>query len=98
MIKKLNFKQGIGIAEKSQETRRDCWGGNVNHKSLFWSIKMFKDHWVKIGICGLHYHPSDPFLFLQRSLFLVWKFYFFIILVIIHIIIIIIIIIILSQV
>ena len=27
---------------------------------------------VKIGICGLHYHPSDPFLFggfFQRSLF-----------------------------
>ena len=45
---------------------------------------MFTDHWVKIGICGLNYHPSDPFLFLgffQRSLFLVWKFYFFIILV-----------------
>ena len=31
MLKKI-FKQGIGIAEKSQETRRDCWGGNVNHK------------------------------------------------------------------
>ena len=36
MIKKNKiFKQGIGIAEKSQETRRDRWGGNVNHKSLF---------------------------------------------------------------
>ena len=35
MIKK-NFKQGIGIAEKSQETRRDCWGGNVTY---FDSIK-----------------------------------------------------------
>ena len=30
------FKQGIGIAEKSQETRIDWWDGNVNHKSLFW--------------------------------------------------------------
>jgi len=29
------FKQGIGIAEKSQEARRDHWGVNVNHKSLF---------------------------------------------------------------
>ena len=29
------IKQGIGIAEKSQETRRDRWGGNVNHKCLF---------------------------------------------------------------
>jgi len=34
MIEKKNFKQGIGIAEKSQETRRDCWGANVNHKFL----------------------------------------------------------------
>jgi len=24
------FKQGLGIAEKSLETRRDRWGGNVN--------------------------------------------------------------------
>ena len=30
-----NFKRGIGIAEKSHETRSDRWGGNVNHKSLF---------------------------------------------------------------
>ena len=42
------------------------------------------DGWVNIWIWGLHYHPSDPFLFLgffQRSLFLVWKFYFLTILV-----------------
>jgi len=32
---KNKIKQGIGIAEKSQETRRDHCGGNVNHKSLF---------------------------------------------------------------
>ena len=35
MIKNKIFKQGIGIAEKSQETRRNHWGGNVNYKSLF---------------------------------------------------------------
>jgi len=29
------IKEGIRIAEKSQETRRDYWGGNVDHKSLF---------------------------------------------------------------
>ena len=30
------FKQEIGIAEKSQETRKDRCGGNaVNHKTLF---------------------------------------------------------------
>jgi len=37
MVKNKIFKQGIGIAEKSLETRRDhwAWGGNVNPKSLF---------------------------------------------------------------
>jgi len=35
MVKNKIFKQGIGIAEKSLETRRDRWGGNVNPKSLF---------------------------------------------------------------
>jgi len=35
MIKNEIFKQGIGIVEKSQETKRDRWGGNVNHKCLF---------------------------------------------------------------
>jgi len=31
MIKNKIFKQGIGIAEKSQETRRDGWGGNCRN-------------------------------------------------------------------
>jgi len=35
MLKNKIFKQEIGIAKKSQETRRDRCGGNVNHKSLF---------------------------------------------------------------
>jgi len=36
MIKnKFSNKEYIGIAEKSQETRRDRWGGNVDHKFLF---------------------------------------------------------------
>jgi len=30
MLKNKIIKQEIGIAEKSQETRRDCCGGNVN--------------------------------------------------------------------
>jgi len=34
-LKNKIFKQGIGIAEKSLETGRDRWGGNVNPKSLF---------------------------------------------------------------
>jgi len=34
-LKNKIFKQGIGIAEKSLETRKDHWGGNVNPKSLF---------------------------------------------------------------
>ena len=33
-LKNKIFKQEIGIAEKSQETRMDRCGGNVNHKSL----------------------------------------------------------------
>jgi len=35
MIKNKIFIEGIGITEKSLETRRDRWGGNVNPKSLF---------------------------------------------------------------
>jgi len=35
VIKIENFKRRIGIAEKSLETRRDCWCGHVNYKSLF---------------------------------------------------------------
>jgi len=35
MLEKIKFqtrnRDQIGIAEKSQETRRDRWGGNVNH-------------------------------------------------------------------
>jgi len=34
-LKIENFKRRIGIAEKTYKTRRDRWGGNVNHKSLF---------------------------------------------------------------
>jgi len=34
----IKNKQRIGIAEKSKETRRDCWGGNVKHKSLFENV------------------------------------------------------------
>jgi len=58
------LKQEIGIAEKSQETRRDHWGGNVNTNPYFDSVKMLMDYQVKISICGLNYHPSDPFCLL----------------------------------
>jgi len=34
-LKNKIFKQRIGIAEKSLETRRDRWAGNVNYKCLF---------------------------------------------------------------
>jgi len=52
MIKNKIFKQGIGIAEKAKNQEEIAVGGDVNHNG------------VKIGICGLHHHPSDPFLFL----------------------------------
>ena len=76
MVKNKIFKQGIGIAEKSLETRRGAIrkmihiGDSVIHKHF---------NGVKIGIWGLHYHPSDPFFFLgffQRSLFLFENFIF----------------------
>ena len=36
MNKKLKIlKRRRGISERSNETRKDCWGGNVNHNSLF---------------------------------------------------------------
>jgi len=34
MLKNKIFKQEIGIAEKSQETRDRCGGNAVNHKFL----------------------------------------------------------------
>ena len=46
-----------------QETRRDGWDGNVNHKSLFDSVIHKRFNGVKIGICGLHYHPAIPSCF-----------------------------------
>ena len=36
MVKKQNFQTRNRDRWKSLETRRDCWGGNVNPKSLFW--------------------------------------------------------------
>ena len=71
------FKQGIGIAEKSLETRRDHWGGNVNPNPYFDLVihkvihigdsvicKVIRKHCngVKIGIWGLHYHPQRSLL------------------------------------
>ena len=58
MIKNKIFKQGIGIAEKSLETRRDHWGGNVNYKSLFDSIKMFMDHFTDHQVSNMD-HFTD---------------------------------------
>jgi len=65
------FKQGIRIAEKKQEGITMMVMQTTD--SYFDPIKMAMDLCIKIGIYGLHYHPSDPFLFLgllQRSLFL----------------------------
>jgi len=59
IIKIENFKRRIGIAEKSHKTRKDHWGGNVNHKFLFCVPITFQLYngplmiRVKIGICCL---------------------------------------------
>ena len=40
MNKKLKILRGrIGITEKSHETRRDCWDGNVNQNPYFDSFQ-----------------------------------------------------------
>ena len=37
----------------------------MNHDNPYFSSVVRKHfNGIKIGICGLHYHPSDPFLFL----------------------------------
>jgi len=59
------------------------WSFKKHHEA---AIQQLKHHEavrvrVKIGICGLHYHPSNPFLFhgfFQQSLFFFWNFQFFI--------------------
>ena len=44
---------GIGIAEKSHKTRRDRWGGNVNHNNIYQWIKSFlTNHHQQVIIDG----------------------------------------------
>ena len=66
--KKSTIKQGIGIAEKSQETRRDRWGGHVTTNPYFDSVIRENLNAGKIGICG---YMATPAIWPQRSLFLV---------------------------
>ena len=62
------FKQGIGIADKKPSNKKGSVGWQCKLQiPILTPIKMFTDHWVKIGICGLHYHP-------QRSLLVSWLF------------------------
>ena len=42
----------------------ECWGGYINHKSLFKSVIPKDFSRVKIWICGLNYHPSNALLLL----------------------------------
>jgi len=61
----------IGIAKKAMKGSLGWWckpqipiltlSLDSLHALLFWDPCMSK--YVKIGICGLHHHPSDPFLF-----------------------------------
>jgi len=64
MIKNKIFKQGIEIAEKSQETRRDYWGGNNpyfdSNKNVYRSLSQNRDFWFTL----------PP----QRSLLVSWLF------------------------
>jgi len=60
-------KQEIGIAEKSQETRKDCWGGNVNHKFLIW---LHKNVYRSLSQNRHLWFTLPP----QRSLLISWLF------------------------
>jgi len=79
--KKYSNKQGIGIAEKRQETRRDRWGGNVTTNSYLthWSMHnhLNRDLWFTLP-------PQWSFLvsrpFLLAILILCLNILFFIIL------------------
>ena len=70
MDKKLKkFQRGIGIAEKNSWDR---WGGKPQIPILTLNLHKIFASWcssicsgVKMGICGLHYHPSNPFLFCE---------------------------------
>jgi len=63
------------------ETRRDRWGAtNPYFDSDSQLFNLLNSHRIKIGICGLYYHPSDPFLFCgffndPCSPFEIFKFY-----------------------
>jgi len=56
----------IEIAEKSHETRRDCWGGHVNHKSLFWLYNHWANEVYEAEILG-HKRQSQ-----NRDLWFTW--------------------------
>jgi len=63
IIKNWKFQKENRDRWKSYKTRR---GGNVNPQIPIFLIKQTAEMprvKTKIGICGLHYHPSDPFLF-----------------------------------
>ena len=53
-LKNKIFQQGIGIAEKSKEIRRDHWGCNVNHKYPYFD-SLIRKHFN--GLWFEHFKP-----------------------------------------
>ena len=56
----------MGLLKKAKKQEKI---DEVNHKSLIHSVIHNHFNWVKIGIYGLHYNLSDPFLFLGLFFF-----------------------------
>jgi len=83
--KPWNKKGSLGWQCKPQIPILTLWSFKKHHEVAIQQMKheLLRVR-VKMGICGLHYHPNDPFLFhgfFQWSPFSFWNFQFFITLV-----------------
>ena len=65
IIKERRCDHQLNLNPQNHNTRTDCWGVNLNHKSLF-CLKITKtENFMNTKtnrIHVLHYYPSDPFL------------------------------------
>ena len=78
MIKKLNFQKELGITNKKPRNKKGSlwWWCKPRIPILIQWSAVIRKHFngVKIGICGLQYHHSDPLAFFSDPYFL-FQFY-----------------------
>ena len=64
------IEMGIGIPFKKPRNEKVVMIAILTWQNkALQNQKVLIERQVKIGICGSHHHPSDPFLFLEQSLF-----------------------------